>query len=67
MPAQISLSGLEPAPGTKLQLLGSRKALTWQSSAGRTTITLPASIVKSPPCRHAFAFRFTPARPNELP
>lgn len=63
MPERIPFGGLAPAPGSKLQLLGFPEGLAWETdAAGRTTVTLPASLVKSPPCRHAFAFKFTPAQ-----
>jgi alpha-L-fucosidase len=65
MPEQVSFSGLEPAPGSKLRLLGSQKSLAWQTRGGRTTINIPASIAKSPPCQHAFAFQFTPVSYQE--
>jgi alpha-L-fucosidase len=62
MPERIPFGGLAPAPGSKLQLLGCPEDLAWETdAAGRTTVTLPAPLVKSPPCRHAFAFKFTPA------
>jgi alpha-L-fucosidase len=64
IPEQISFAGLKPAPGSKLRLLGSRKSLAWQCVGGRTVITVPASVVKSPPCQYAFAFRFTPENPG---
>ena len=59
LPGQISFAGVRPAPGSDVQLLGSKNSLKWQSDQGRTTITIPESVVKSPPCHHAFAFRFS--------
>ena len=61
MPQPISFAGLAPAPGSKVQLLGSRKNLSWQTdAAGRTVVAIPASLAQSPPCRHAFALKFSP-------
>ena len=61
MPQPISFAGLAPAPGSKVQLLGSRKNLSWQTdTAGRTVVVIPASLAQSPPCRHAFALKFSP-------
>jgi hypothetical protein len=38
-----------------------RKNLSWQTdAAGRTVVIIPASLAKSPPCRHAFALKFSP-------
>ena len=59
LPAQVSFSGLGPAPGSEVQLLGSKQTLKWQFEQGRTTITIPESVLKSLPCRHAFAFRLS--------
>jgi alpha-L-fucosidase len=59
MPANIVFSGLRPVPGSKVKLLGVKKTLSWQTdAAGLTTVAVPASIVKSPPCQHAFVLRF---------
>ncbi|MHC1767115.1 MAG: hypothetical protein AB9869_22905 [Verrucomicrobiia bacterium] len=61
MPEQISFAGLAPAPGSNVHLLGSRKNLSWQTdAAGRTVVVIPASLAKLPPCRHAFALKFSP-------
>jgi alpha-L-fucosidase len=61
MPRQIAFAGLAPAPGSTVQLLGSRKNLSWHTdAAGLTTVIIPPSLAKSPPCRHAFALRFSP-------
>jgi alpha-L-fucosidase len=59
MPANIAFSGLRPVPGSKVQLLGVRKPMLWQTDAtGLTTVAVPASIIKAPPCKHAFVLKF---------
>jgi alpha-L-fucosidase len=61
-PERVGFSGLKPAPHSKVYLLGTRKALSWQTDAeGRTTVEIPARVRKSPPCQHAFALQFTAA------
>jgi alpha-L-fucosidase len=61
-PERVTLAALRPAPNSRVQLLGVRKPLAWQTAAdGRTTIEVPAAVRKSPPCHHAFVFKFTPA------
>ena len=60
LPAQVLFSGLQPAAGSKVQLLGLTKPLAWQTNAaGQTTVGVPATVVKSPPCQHAFVLKFT--------
>lgn len=62
LPDQVRLSSLRPEPGSKVHLLGVRKPLEWETGmAGTTTIKVPASVVQTPPCQHAFVFRFQPA------
>jgi alpha-L-fucosidase len=64
LPKEVSFSSLEPAPGTTVHLLGVRTSLKWATRAdGTTTIEVPANVVKTPPCEHAFVFRFQ--RPTE--
>jgi alpha-L-fucosidase len=61
-PERVLFSGLKPTANSKVQLLATRKALAWQIDAdGRTTVEIPAAVRKSPPCRHAFALKFTVA------
>ena len=62
LPSSVSFSALPPVAKSKVQLLGSRKSLNWQTDAtGKTTITLPPALVKSPPCQHAFVFKLETA------
>jgi alpha-L-fucosidase len=42
-PASISLRGLHPAPGARMQLLGSDVPLAWKKRDGITIVELPAS------------------------
>jgi hypothetical protein len=59
LPPRISFSSLQPAAGPKVRLLGVKQPLPWQTdTAGKTTIEVPASAQKSPPCRHAFVVKF---------
>ena len=59
MPRAISFSTLRPAAGTEVRMLGVSGPLKWRiDAAGKTVVDIPASIQKSPPCRHAFAVKF---------
>jgi alpha-L-fucosidase len=63
LPERVTFTTLKPAPKSKIQLLGARKSLAWATAAdGTTTIEIPDAIRQSPPCRHAFVFKFTLAQ-----
>jgi len=63
LPERVAFTSLKPAPKSKIHLLGVKKPLPWATDAqGVTTIEIPAVIRQSPPCRHAFAFKFTLAQ-----
>lgn len=66
LPGQIVFTGLQPASGSKVQLLGVQQPLSWQTKdTGQTTVALPASVVKSPPCQHAFVIMFSLPEANQ--
>lgn len=59
MPHRVEFGALKPAPGSKVHLLGVKEPMAWRSDeAGRTVIEPPAAACASPPCGHAWAFRF---------
>ena len=63
-PDQINFAGLKPKPGTPIHLLGLKKPLSWRTEpSGGTTIDLPSSVQKSPPCLHAIAVKFEMVAP----
>jgi alpha-L-fucosidase len=65
LPAKIRCKSLQPEAGSKVRMLGAKTSFNWQvSPAGETTLEIPAAAVSSPPCRHAFVFKFTLARDN---
>lgn len=58
-PDQIGLSSHKPKPGSKVTLLGLRKALEWQTGPdGTTRVQIPPAVRDRPPCRHALALVF---------
>ena len=59
LPGKISFSKLKPGQGSKVRLLGYKKALEWETSKeGLTNIIVPEQVVKMPPCKYAFVFKF---------
>jgi alpha-L-fucosidase len=58
LPPQITFSAFKPAPGSTVRMLGSERPLAWHiDPSGETRIDLPADVVASPPCHHAYAFK----------
>jgi len=61
LPATVNLKSLRPKAESKVRMLGVKAPLPWQTSpAGETAIQIPEAILTTPPCQHAFAFRFEP-------
>ena len=56
-PKNITLSGLQPKPGTDVFLLGVEKPLDRRTAGGKTEIALP---LENLPCQHAWALKFVP-------
>ncbi len=58
LPETISFSGIRPAAGSAMFLLGSQEPLKWRTDDnGKTTINVHAAVRQSPPCRHAWVFK----------
>ena len=67
LPGKILFSALQPKPGSKIKLLGSRKSLAWETMAnGSTAVEIPRKLILSPPCQHAFSLRFEAIQPKSL-
>ena len=60
-PAEVTLSGLAPAERSKVTMLGAGEPCPWRKTEGGVAIEIPAAVVKSPPCRHAWVLKMTPA------
>ena len=56
-PKQVRLTGLRPALGTPVYLMGRTPQLAWQAEGEAAVIDLPEG---PPPCQHAWVLRFTP-------
>ena len=60
MPAAIIVNGLDVPAGARVTMLGSKIRLNWKEEQGTGfRISIPASLQKNPPCRHAWTFRIT--------
>ncbi len=57
---QVKLRYVAPKKGSKIYLLGYKKALTWRNNrSGEMVITLPASLQRAAnrPCKYAYVFK----------
>jgi len=60
MPAAIIVNGLDVPAGARVTMLGSKIRLNWKEEQGTGfRISIPDSLQKNPPCRHAWTFRIT--------
>lgn len=58
LPEQITFSGLKPKSNTEINLLGVKDSLSWKKNEeGKIVISIPESIRKNPPCKHAVVFK----------
>lgn len=59
LPGKIAFSKLQPPKGSKVYLLGYKQPCKWEiDDSGKTNIFIPLKAVKSPPCKHAYVFKF---------
>lgn len=59
LPDRVSFAGPRPVAGSVVRLLGTEAPQAWSTGAdGRTTIEMPPAPRPSPPCAHAWVFRF---------
>jgi alpha-L-fucosidase len=58
LPKKIVISSLQPIKGSKVMLLGYNGSLKWESNGKGFVIDVPEKLRKSPPCQHAWAFKF---------
>lgn len=62
LPEKVKFSSLKPKTGSKVYLVGYETPLKWHIVANdEVVLNIPKSLIITPPCRHAFSFRFTVA------
>ncbi|MFC2087238.1 alpha-L-fucosidase, partial [Bacteroidota bacterium] len=57
LPAVVNIKHIIPVNGSKIYMLGIDKPLKWEKAGDGVKITVPAAVVKSPPCKYAYAFK----------
>ena len=61
IPWKIEISGIQPAAGSQIRLLGYDKPLHWTKNDKGIVIHIPRVLHRSLPCRHAWVFKLTKA------
>jgi alpha-L-fucosidase len=56
LPAMVTFSGIHPAKGASVRLLGTDKNLKWEIRDGETRISIPENLRQNLPCRYAWTF-----------
>lgn len=56
LPASVSLTGVLPADGASIRLLGTDQKLKWRILDGKTIIEIPTKLRQNPPCNYAWTF-----------
>ncbi|MEX1239351.1 MAG: alpha-L-fucosidase [Cyclobacteriaceae bacterium] len=57
LPTRVTIKHIRPVAGSKIFLLGVEEPLKWQAGDNGVTITVPGSVINSPPCKYAYSFR----------
>ena len=58
-PAALQIYSQTARAGAKIEMLGVSGVLKWEKAGKGILIHVPNSILKSPPCRHAWTFKIT--------
>ncbi len=59
LPARISIKSMQPVPGTKVTILGSKTSLRWQKEGTGFVVTIPENLRKNKPCDYAWVIKVT--------
>jgi alpha-L-fucosidase len=57
IPSEIIVKSINPAKGTKITLLGSKKQLQWIKFAEGFKVTIPESLRNNLPCKEAWTLK----------
>lgn len=58
IPRQIFISGMKPASGEKVYLLGHKQALHCTENGMGIVVDIPSSLQNNPPCKYAWTLKF---------
>ncbi|WP_242091928.1 alpha-L-fucosidase [Aestuariivivens sediminicola] len=57
IPAEITLTSINPKKGTRIRLLGSKQRLKWLKQKEGFKIVIPPSLQDNPSCKYAWTFK----------
>jgi alpha-L-fucosidase len=57
IPSKMVISALQPAPGAKVSLLGSKVSLEWEKKGSGFVVSIPESLRKHKPCNYAWTIK----------
>lgn len=57
LPNRIHLKHVRPDPGSEVFLIGVEEPFAWEAESDGVTISVPSSVIQSPPCNYAYCFR----------
>jgi alpha-L-fucosidase len=57
IPSKMVISALQPAPGAKVSLLGSKVSLKWEKKGSGFVVSIPESLRKHKPCNYAWTIK----------
>jgi alpha-L-fucosidase len=67
LPPAISMTRVQPGPGSVVQVLGTEEQLRWELREEGFTVHVPERLRDHPPSSHAWVFRISPGGPRETP
>jgi alpha-L-fucosidase len=62
-PQTIAISSFTPRTGSTVTMLGVKDPMSWEKQSEGFVVRIPESVHSTPPCRHAWTFRFTADQP----
>ena len=57
IPSEITINSHQPTKGSKVTLLGSKKALSWKKKGNGFTISIPRKLQNNPPSNYVWTFK----------
>ena len=57
MPSVLEVNGFQPSKASEIYLLGYKNKLNWRQVGNGFSISVPASVGKKPPCKHAWTLK----------
>ncbi|MFC2087569.1 alpha-L-fucosidase, partial [Bacteroidota bacterium] len=53
----LKIKHVNPVPGSEIYMLGVEEPLEWEKDEDGVKITIPYSVIQSPPCKYAYSFK----------